>query len=381
MRTHILICLAALGCSSQMPEEVVRKTIEDAFLAENPAGRIGWELVGKGQWFEGTSFSKGCLIDREFAYPNFDTVGQLTPSVLGQTYLVSSTQRGFCIDLGREARLVIDSIEPVSEMSQGWDIQNITAHFEVDDPTPWFECLNEDVQTRTFYVEDKNGTPTVNDLSQVRLTSNNCTGNTTKAEERKSTSRPTKEPTKAPTMDQIKALATEIDEALYSADFKKAMSLTSCVNLLDPAQAEAAKWGFCTLGDFVNLGPSTKGQQRLQDGPPWLEGTAYKFDAFEKIQADKEDPTLFHVLMKHRRSKETRSFAVQWADGKWKMFGVYSVISQGVSAVRFMNDLHDKEKRDIFNRRLSGEKIDHKGDPLPGSEYDDVEFVGDKKKE
>ena len=379
MRTLSLISLAAIGCSSQMPEDVVRKTIEDAFLAENPAGRIGWELVGKGQWFEGTSFSKGCLIDREFAYPNFDTVGQLTPSILGQTYLVSSTQRGFCIDLGREARLVIDSIEPVSEMSQGWDIQNITAHFEVDDPTPWFECLNEDVRSRSFYVEDKNGTPTVNDLSQVRLTSNNCTGNTTKAESRKSGSRPTATPPKAPTMDQVKSLTTKLDEALYNADFDKVMDMTSCVNVLDPEQDEEAKWGYCTLGDFVNLGPSTKGQQRLQDGPPWLEGTVYKFDSFEKIQADRGDPTLFHVLMTHRRSKESRSFTVQWADEQWKMFGVYSVISQGVSAIRFMNDFHDKAKKDIFDRRLKGEKIDHKGNPLPGTEYDDVEFVGDKK--
>ena len=60
------------------------------------------------------------------------------------------------------------------------------------------------------------------------------------------------------------------------------------------------------------------------------------------------------------------------------MFGVFSVISPGMSAVRYMNDLHDKENREIFDKRLAGEKIDHKGNPLPGTEYDDVEFVGDK---
>lgn len=381
MRIHYFLILTALGCSSQMPEEDVRKAIEDAFLAENPAGRIGWELVGKGQWFEGSAFSKGCLIDNDFAFPNHDIIGQLTPTVLGQSYFVASTQRGFCIDLGSEAKLVIDTIEPVSEMSQGWDVQNITAHFEVSDPTPWFQCLNEEVQNRKFYVEDKDGTPTVNEISAVRLTSNNCTGITNKSEKRKSSSRPTKAPSKPPTMSDIKSLASELDEALYSADFEKVMDLTSCVNLLDPAQSEADKWGFCTLGDFLNLGPSAKGQQRLQDGPPWLEGATNNFDAFEKIEADKNDPTLFHVLVKHRRTKEYRSFTVQRAEGAWKMFGVYSVISPGMSAIRFMNDLHIKETREIFDKRLSGEKIDHKGNPLPGSEYDDVEFVGDKKKE
>ena len=67
MRIHYFLILTALGCSSQMPEEDGRKAIEYAFLAENPAGRIGWELVGKGQWFEGSAFSKGCLIDNDFA--------------------------------------------------------------------------------------------------------------------------------------------------------------------------------------------------------------------------------------------------------------------------------------------------------------------------
>lgn len=379
MRKKFLFIPCLLGCSSQMPEELVRKTIEDTFLAENPSGRLGWELVGKGQWFEGIAFSKGCLIDKEFAFPNHDEVGQLTPTILGQEYFVASTQRGYCIDLGTDARIVIDTIEPVSEMSQGWDIQNITAHFEISSPTPWFSCLNEDFSNRSFYVEDKDGIPTVSDLEALSLTSNSCTGVTSAAEKRKPGTRPTAEPIKPPTMDNVKSLAIEFDEALYNAEFDKVKEMTSCVNLLDIEQEEDEKWGFCTLGDFLNLGPATKGQQRLQDGPPWLESVVTSVDAFEKIVPDPSDPTIFHVVMVHRRTKAKRSFAVQWSDKEWKMLGVYSVVSPGISALRYMNDFHIKENREIFDKRLGNAKIDYKGNPLPGTEYDDVEFVGDKK--
>ena len=94
--------------------------------------------------------------------------------------------------------------------------------------------------------------------------------------------------------------------------------------------------------------------------------------ALEFFLQDKEDKTLFHVIMPHRKSKKERSFSIQWIDGQWKILGVMSVIGAGITPVRLMNDLHQKEARDIFDRRLAGEKINVKGQPLdPNAEKEE----------
>ena len=49
-----------------------------------------------------------------------------------------------------------------------------------------------------------------------------------------------------------------------------------------------------------------------------------------------------------------------------------SVIGAGITPVRLMNDLHQKDARDIFERRLAGEKINVKGQPLdPNAEKEE----------
>ena len=43
------------------------------------------------------------------------------------------------------------------------------------------------------------------------------------------------------------------------------------------------------------------------------------------------------------------------------MVGVVGAKSECLTGIRYVYDLHRKEKRDIFERRLSGEQIDEKG--------------------
>ena len=134
--------------------------------------------------------------------------------------------------------------------------------------------------------------------------------------------------------------------------------MVSCIDLFAEANQQ---WGFCSLSEYVALGPSTHGDSRPEDGMPWMEGVQYSLDNIKKVVQDKKDKTLFHVIMPHRKSKKERSFSVQWVDGQWKMLGAMSVIGAGITPIRLINDLHEKEARDIFERRLAGEKINVKG--------------------
>jgi hypothetical protein len=176
--------------------------------------------------------------------------------------------------------------------------------------------------------------------------------------ERPTTTRPTEAPKKAPTLDEIQTLLNNFDQALYDYDFAKAIGYVSCANLID------AKWGHCTLAELLPLGHVTKGEERMRDGSPWLANTARDFSVFRMITRDNDDPTLFHLRYKDRRNKSPLSISVQYVDKEWKLFGAIAEVQQGITPLSFILNLHDKETRDIFERRLSGEKIDSKGRPL-----------------
>jgi len=148
------------------------------------------------------------------------------------------------------------------------------------------------------------------------------------------------------------------DQALHDADFAAAREQTRCVNLF-----ENPMWNACSLGELVSVGPSFVAS-RGRDGTPWLEYTLKKADDIGRILPDKQDPTLFHVMMKHKRTGKDRSFAVQWADGDWRLFGVVGQKAEALTSMRFVSDLHDRTRRDVLERRIAGEKIDHNGNPL-----------------
>ena len=362
---RISILTLAIGCASKMDEATVRSTFEAAFKEHNPTeGQYGWELVGKGQWFKGSMFSTECLKENMLAYPDLNNPGRLSPDFALQYSFTASTKRGYCIDMGSDLRPVIDSIEPVSELGS-YDIQNVNFHYELNDASPWFGCFQETHSNRTIRVEKREDVPLINpdDVAKLAFQENNgCPQPVPKAVERKAKGPFTAEPSDSPSIEDVKKLAQAFDDALHAGEFDKAMKLVSCVNLLTEKPEDM--WGGCVLGDFVAVGPSTHGESRAQDGAPWLEYAIYDLAKLEKVVADKEDKTLFHVLMTHRKTKGTRSFSVQWADGQWKLLGKLSIMGAGMTPVRLMNDLHESTNRDIFKRRLEGEAIDHKGNAL-----------------
>jgi len=364
MRHFLWSGILFVGCQSKMDEETVKSVIEAAFQEANSTdGRYGWELVGKTQWFDGSDFDSECFTESELAYRNYKTVGQITPSYPAQQFITASSKKGYCLDLGGELSYSISSIEHVTE-GGSMDIQNVHLRFELQDTTPWFSCLKEDRVSRIVRVENLTGTPMLNPKDHVLFQEKNgCPNPIPKYEKRNPTARPTTEAAKAPTLAEVKALAQKFDEALFERDFEKAMGLVSCVNLF-----ETSKWGTCALVEVLSLGPSVHTDTRMEN--PWLEGALDDFGTLKKVMKDKADPTLFHVVTQGKRK---RSLSVQWANGRWKLLGVVSIHGQGLTPLRFMNDLHDNKNRDVFDRRLAGEKIDHKGNPINPYEEEEEE--------
>ena len=356
----MLLFSLLLACGTKMDEATVKGAIDKAFKEANAVdGHYGWELVGKGQWFKGADFDSSCLMDNELAYTNYQKPGQITPGYPVQHMITASTKKGYCIDMGDNLSYSIESIEPVSEMGSV-DMQKVTVKLSLDNASPWFSCLNEDILTRMIVVEGKDGVPSIEEKYSLALQEENGCPNPVPAfKKRLASAKPETAPEKPPTLDEVRKLAQQFDDALFERDFEKAMGMISCVNLF-----ETNKWGTCSLAELLALGPSTHGDSRVEDGAPWLEYTQYNLKALKKVVKDKTDPTIFHITMPHRKTKKDRSFAVQWTGGRWKLMGVVSIMGAGITPLRLMNDLHDKTFREAFEKRLAGEEVDHKGNPL-----------------
>ncbi len=357
----MLVWMAMLwGCNPKMDEATVKGVVDKAFLEQNATdGRYGWELIGKGQWFVGQGLNLECLMENELAYINYDKPGQITPSYPAQHSITAASKKGYCIDMGSDLSYTINSIEHVSETGS-MDVQMVNLTFELKNAAPWVSCLNEDVLTRMVRVENLTGTPALNkdDVEKMAFQSGNgCPNPVPATTDRTATSRPQQKAPNKPSIDEVKALAQKFDDALYAGNTKDAFAMLSCVNLF-----EETKWGMCSPSDLLAVGPSTHGDERME--APWMEYTQYNFEAITKVIPDKKDNTIFHALMPHRKNKSTRSFSVQWANNQWKLLGVVSIQGAGLTPIRLMNDLHEKQYREAFDKRLAGEEVDYKGNLL-----------------
>ena len=362
------LLMALFACNTKMDEATVKGAIDSAFKEANAVdGHYGWEMPGKGQWFKGADFNSACLKENDLAFSNYQKPGQISPVYQVQHMLTASTKKGYCIDMGGNLSYDIESIEPVSKVGSV-DMQEVTLKFNLDDTTPWFSCLNEDVLTRVIFVEGTDGVPSIDTKYSMAFQENNGCPNPVPAfKNRMASAKPETAPAKEPTLEEIRKLAQQFDDALFSRDFEKAQDMISCVNLY-----ETNKWGTCSLAELLVVGPSTHGESRVEDGAPWLEYTQYNLKGLKKVVKDKEDPTLFHVVMPHRKTKKERSFSVQWTNGRLKIFGVVSILGAGITPLRLMNDLHDKTYRDAFEKRLAGEEVDYKGKLLdPNAEEEE----------
>ena len=158
-----------------------------------------------------------------------------------------------------------------------------------------------------------------------------------------------------PSRDEVVEQAEQPSEVLG-----RGKEMTSCFNLF-----EEKKYGSCAVSEFLSLGPIQRGEMRAQDGTPWHEYAFTDLDSASfGLVRDSGDPSVWHATVKHKRTGKTKSFGVQRVGTSWKMLGVVGRQAEAITTVRYMNDFHDRSKRDIFDRRLAGEEIDENGEPL-----------------
>lgn len=363
-RTSFLLLLAA-ACGPSLEPEGARKAVQDAFAAANPPGRAGLLLEGKAVWLQAGMFDDSCLEQKDLAFnddPKRRPSGsrpRISPTYMNQRWITASTPTGYCVYLGTDPTTEVGGAEWVE------DRYLVEASVKITSPSPWFECLEPEARERTVQVvEDESGGAKV--MDDMGLFSGDCPRPLPEGEERRAGRAPTEAPPKPPTRAEVVSLAERLEDAFYRGDFGLAQELTSCYNLF-----EKERYGTCSVGEYVAVGPSLHGDPRPQDGTPWLEYSIASLDDLGAITRDGRDPTLFHVNMTHKRTGRDRSFAVQWVGGKWKMVGVIGLLAEGLTTVRYVYDLHRPDRRAIFQRRLEGEELDEKGNPpeeleLPG---------------
>jgi hypothetical protein len=364
-----LLPLVACGPTFVSKEEA-QAVVEKVFAEQNPPGRTGMALGGKAVWLSAYGFDPTCLEQKDLAFndnarerhASAEDVMRISPTYAAQRFLTASTAGGYCLYAGDDPQLEIMEIEPET------DTWHVTTNVKLARSTPWFDCLDRRFTTRFVDVIDSGDhTAAVKDPSELALFEGKCPHPMPAGEDRpKAHARPTAKPPKAPSMDDVQALVKSFDDALYAHDFVAALSHVSCANLVE----EAPFFGACSVGELVSIGPQPRGQERAEDGKPWLEFAVASFDDFQRIVPERKDPTLYHVTMRHKRTGRDRSFGVQWADGKWKLLGVVDSKAEGLTFVRFLYDLHDAARMATFDKRLKGEKLDEKGQPPVGSEED-----------
>lgn len=354
----VALSTGLVGCEEITTDpEVPKQAALEAFVAANPVGRASVELGGRNVWLEAGMFEPSCLESKDLAF-NDEPQGRpsgspprISPTYAAQRYITGTSERGVCVVLGDNLTAT------AADVTFGGEDWVVSLDVSVDNPTPWFECLLDKHKHPQVHVKiGEDGVPAVQD--DPKLLQGGCSPDLPADVTRKGGDNPSSKAKSAPTKAEVKELVTQLDKALYDADFQAARELTSCINLF-----EKPVYGACSLGEFVSMGPSFQGEVRGRDGTPWVEYTVKSPDDFGRIVRDRTDPSMFHVTMTHKRTGKPRSFTVQRADGAWKVLGIVSQKAEALTTVRIMNDLHDRTKRDILDRRLKGEAIDHNGDP------------------
>ncbi|MCB9781002.1 MAG: hypothetical protein H6742_20705 [Alphaproteobacteria bacterium] len=372
-RTLVLLLpltVAACGPAVSIGEEDARAVLEPALAGVANPDRVGLHLKGKAVWLQAPFFDKSCLENKDLAFNDDPATrpgggggtARISPTYAAQRYLTASTDSGYCVYAGKGLSTEITAAEFDWGTQDRW---RFTVKYTMAEPTPWFDCLADDVKERTIIVrQGQEGEPAAVLESDVALVEDGgCPAPLPGGEERTGYARPTARPKAAPSKADVSAALKRLDDALWEGDFAAVLDSMVCYNLF-----EENKVGTCSIGEVIALGPVPRGEPRMKDGTPWLEYVADRYDDFGAIKKDPKDPTLYHVSYTHKRTNRTRSVSVQWADGQWKVVGVVVQKAEGITTARILTDLQDRDKKTIFDRRLAGEMIDEQGDWLPGFE-------------
>ena len=365
----MLIVLSLLACGPGLSADAAKEAVRSAAEAANPPGRTGIELMGKSRWVQAPMFNRECVEQKDLAFADTPAdrpagaggIQRISPTYFNQRYITAATVDGWCVLIGEDIQVEVG--EPAIN-GESW---MVPVNYSMKSASPWFECLEDSWKGRTVQVSaNEAGEPTFE--AELDLAPGACPLPMPPGEERPKGQRPKSKPKKAPSKKDVLEAAQAFDQALWDHDLLAALEHVSCYNLL-----EDAKYGSCTSSELIQVGPHPRGEQRMEDGVPWTELVIRDLEDIGRITKDSKIPTMYHVNVQHKRTKRDRSFAVEWVDGEWKVVGVLGRGSEDLASLRFMYDLHRADRRDIFLRRLEGEAIDEKGNPLDPYASEDEE--------
>jgi hypothetical protein len=357
----LLFVLAACDGATGRDAEV-QTFVEQAFATARPSGAVGTEVQGKGVWYRTPVFDGQCLQTKELGIRDQGRGGgaagegiRISPRYGHQNDWVLNTDKGFCVYLGESLSMTVKNVTKVGD---DWVVD---VNYAMGIPGDWWQCIAPDQRDAMVRVKAGADGALVLD-SDVGLARGGCPqplpsdGRT-----RTATKRPMGKPPKPPTVADARSAMKRLDDALFSGDHTAALAATSCYNLY-----EEKPYGACSVGEIINVGPIPRGEMQMKDGPPWTMNAFKSVDDIGPIVKDKDDPTMFHVRVAEARGKKRkdRHATLQWADGEYKIVGVVQRLAEGLTSIEYINDLDRKDKRDIFDRRVKGERIGPDGEPV-----------------
>lgn len=357
--------LLLAGCGSgagRAPE--AQALVEAAFAAAHEPGPVGTEVLGKGVWFSAPALNSGCLQKKGWGVRDLGKSGghRISPRFSSQRFWTHATPGGYCIYLGNDLHA---DVQNVNKLGDAWIVE---VKYSMGREDGWWDCVDErQVLHPVRVVEGEGGALRID--GDATLYQGDCPAPLPVGDlDRKGGPWPSKPAPRAPSKAEALAAIKALDDALFAQDYIVALDAVSCVNLLEES---SRKYGACAPSELIGLGPIPRGKPRRQDGPPWNDQVFDSVDVDElgPIVRDRKDKTLAHVEVREKKGKHKhRTLALQWVDRSWKVLGVVSAAGEGLTNLRFVYDLDRPEKRDIFERRLKGEKIDENGAPLDTAE-------------
>jgi hypothetical protein len=338
------------ACGPTLTDDQVAEAVRAKVAEAVPAGRVGVELLGRSRWVRAGMFDAECLQQKDLAFSENPAAGEalrISPTYENQRFLTADTEKGWCVLLGEGGTAKVGG--PVK---QG-DAWVVPVTLSLAAPTPWGACLADRALTREVKVTlDEAGAPVID--GDVSLPIGACPVPMPAGESRGGSSeRPTERAPKAPTQDEVIVLMTRFNDALVKKDRVAALAMTSCYNLYEEKMV-----GSCTPAELLQVGAHG---ESAGTSISWLENVVEGFSDIGAIRQDNKIPTMYHVLMTHKRTKRDRSMSVEWVGGEWRLVGVVGAKGADLTSARFVYDLHKNDRRDIFLRRLNGEKIDEQG--------------------